>query len=170
MNARDRFGQTSITRATPSDHSPPMPSAAMNRSAAICQAALGEAAQAREDRVRQHAQRHRAHAADAVAQPTEQHAAGGRADQKAGRDDAKPQGRSCRIVGRGQQVLEGRPADQRKQPISTPSNIQPRERRSTPTSEPERSAVSPADAAASTGCSCRFMMWPSSLRYGRHVG
>ena len=33
---RDLLGQISITSATPSDHSPPMPSAASSRSPKIC--------------------------------------------------------------------------------------------------------------------------------------
>ena len=40
INARDFPGQSSFTRATPSDHSPPIPSEATNRSAAMCQASV----------------------------------------------------------------------------------------------------------------------------------
>ena len=40
ISARDLFGQISLTSATPSDHSPPMPSDAMNRSAAMCHASV----------------------------------------------------------------------------------------------------------------------------------
>ena len=36
ISARERFGQTSITRATPSDHSPPIPRAAINRNTPNC--------------------------------------------------------------------------------------------------------------------------------------
>ena len=36
-------GQISVTRATPSDHSPPMPRAAMNRNTTMCQAAWEKA-------------------------------------------------------------------------------------------------------------------------------
>ena len=40
ISARDLFGQISLTSATPSDHSPPMPSDAIKRSAAMCHASV----------------------------------------------------------------------------------------------------------------------------------
>ena len=49
-----------------------------------------ETAKSREDRVGRNAQRHRAHAADAIAKPAEQHAARGRADEEHGHDHAEP--------------------------------------------------------------------------------
>jgi hypothetical protein len=39
-SARDLPGQISLTSATPSDHSPPMPSDATNRNAAMCHASV----------------------------------------------------------------------------------------------------------------------------------
>ena len=39
-HAREAFGHTSMTSATPSAHSPPMPSAPTNRSTASCHGAL----------------------------------------------------------------------------------------------------------------------------------
>ena len=41
-SARDLLGQISLTRATPSDHSPPMPSEATKRSAAMCHASVAK--------------------------------------------------------------------------------------------------------------------------------
>ena len=63
----------------------------MKRSAPTCQASLAQPAQAGEYGVGEHAERHGPHAADAVAQPAEQHAARRGADQKSGRDHAEPQ-------------------------------------------------------------------------------
>ena len=40
IHDRDGSGHTSLTSATPSDHSPPMPSDAMNLSTAMCQASV----------------------------------------------------------------------------------------------------------------------------------
>ena len=40
ISARDLLGQISFTSATPSDHSPPMPSDATKRRAAMCQASV----------------------------------------------------------------------------------------------------------------------------------
>ena len=42
VTARDLPGQISLTSATPSDHSPPMPSDAMKRSAATCHASVAK--------------------------------------------------------------------------------------------------------------------------------
>ena len=90
MKARERLGQTSMTSATPSDHSPPIPSAATNRNTPNCQAVAAMPHNPVNNGIRQHAQRHGPHAADAIAQPAKEHAAGGGADQKAGRNHAEP--------------------------------------------------------------------------------
>ena len=42
VTARDFPGQSSLTSATPSDHSPPIPSDAMKRSTATCQASVAK--------------------------------------------------------------------------------------------------------------------------------
>jgi hypothetical protein len=90
-----------------------MPSAATKRSAPTCQASAGQAAQPGEEGVGQHTQGHGPDAADAVAEPAEQDAAGRRPDQEAGCDDAEPQADDA-LVGRAEQVLDRRPADQRE--------------------------------------------------------
>ena len=115
MSARDLLGQISLTSATPSDHSPPMPSDATNRSAAMCHASVAKPHRPGEDRVRENAQRHRADAADAIAKPAEEHAAGGRAHQEHGDDRAEPL-RRLRGRRRSQQIVQRRAADQREQP------------------------------------------------------
>ena len=76
----------------------------------------GESAQAGENRVGDDAERHRANAADAIAEPAEQHAAGGRADQKDRHDHAEPFAFERGIGGEFavQQLVECRRADQRE--------------------------------------------------------
>ena len=73
-----------------------------------------EAAQSGEHRIREDAQRHRAHAADAIAEPAEEHAAGRGADEEHGDDGAEPL-RGLRGRRGSKQIVERRPADQRKQ-------------------------------------------------------
>ena len=79
-----------------------------------------KAAQAGEHRIREDAQRHRADAADRVAEPAEEHAARGGADEEHGDDRAKPFVGVAGRGGRTEQVLERRPTDQRKEPHLEP--------------------------------------------------
>ena len=74
----------------------------------------GKSAQAGEDRVSEYAQGHRAHPANLVAKPPEQHAARGRADEEHRDDGAEPFG-SVRRGGRTEQIRQRGPADQREQ-------------------------------------------------------
>ena len=52
-----------------------------------------------EQRVREHAERHRSHPADAVAEPAEEHATGGSADEERGGDNREPQADASFIAG-----------------------------------------------------------------------
>ncbi len=66
----------------------------MNRKTAICSAVCARPQAPGEQGIDEHAEGHRPHAAEPVAEPAEQDAAGGRADEKAGGDDAEPEPRS----------------------------------------------------------------------------
>ena len=96
-----------------------------------------QAAGAREERIDQHAERHGPNPSDAVAQPAEQHAAGRRADQEAGRHHAKPESDPA-FVGFAQQVPQGGPTDERKHahlgPIEQPTQQRRRQRQPLATS------------------------------------
>ena len=75
---------------------------------------MGQPADSAEDGVRKDAQHHRPHPADAIAKPAEQHAAGCRADEEAGRDDGDPPA-ELHVVGIAEQIAQSRPCDQGKQ-------------------------------------------------------
>ena len=114
--ARERSGQISVTSATPSAHSPPMPSEAMNRSTAMCQAALAnphmpvkiayvaiDSAIARTRPIR------------SPSQPKST-PAGRRADEEHRHDHAEPFALERGVGGElaGQQLVEGRRAHDRE--------------------------------------------------------
>ena len=87
----------------------------MNRNTAMCQACVANAAQAGEYGVRDNAERHRAHAAQAIAQPAEHDAARRGADEKRGHDDGEPLV-PHRGVLRRQELGERLLSDERKHP------------------------------------------------------
>jgi len=85
-----------------------------------------EAARAGEDCIGEDAHRHRAHTANFVTEPAEEHAAAGRADEEDGDDHAEP---LCRIrcLGGTEQIGERSLADEREQPHLEPVEKPPEE-------------------------------------------
>ena len=121
--ARERSGQISLISATPSDHSPPMPRARRKTaSTPICQAAVANPPRLLTSAYVRTLSIIGTHAADAVAQPAEQDAAGRSANQEKRGDDAEP-GRHV-FLGNAQ-ILKAGPATSGNSPISRPSNSQP---------------------------------------------
>ena len=154
---RRRSGQLSTTRATPSAHSPPMPSGTDEAENAQLPRLCGEVASAGKERIDKDAQA-----------PWPEHAPSGRpasrttrrrmrAEEERGHDE-RDHLSDLPFTDRGaQQVLQGRAETAENSPISAPSNIHPARAAVSTSHRPTTGWASDDDNSASADRTLRFM-------------